>query len=159
MRAIQCLLASCVLLCTTAAWTMDLHPPPWDLTLPNQTSQAWEVMPSGSLLDIPPTIMDNPFGQPSISIENGELEEVPGPGGAPVLTWHIMEGGGKLRIWVPNNPDPNLYKQIFWQITSDKSPTPTGDPPTTIPGGTALTAPYTSAARKHASVFTGRAKK
>lgn len=35
-----------------------------------------------------------------------------------------------VSIWIPNNPDPNLSKMIFWQMTSDKSPTPTGSPPT-----------------------------
>ena len=35
-----------------------------------------------------------------------------------------------VSIWIPNNPDPNLVKKVFWQMTSDKSPTPLGDPPT-----------------------------
>jgi len=34
-----------------------------------------------------------------------------------------------VSIWIPNNPDPNLSKMIFWQMTSDKSATPTGSPP------------------------------
>jgi len=41
-----------------------------------------------------------------------------------------------VSIWIPNSPAPNLVKRIFWQMTSDKSPTPTGDPPTTVPAGT-----------------------
>jgi len=41
-----------------------------------------------------------------------------------------------VSIWIPNSPDPNLFKLVFWQMTSDKSPTPTGNPPTTNPPGT-----------------------
>jgi hypothetical protein len=43
-----------------------------------------------------------------------------------------------VSIWIPNNPDPNLVKKIFWQMTSDKSPTPHGNPPTTNPPGTSV---------------------
>ena len=46
-----------------------------------------------------------------------------------------------VSIWIPNNPDPNLVKKIFWQMTSDKSATPTGDRPTTVPPGTGHPAP------------------
>jgi hypothetical protein len=46
-----------------------------------------------------------------------------------------------VSIWIPNNPDENLMKKIFWQMTSDKSPTPTGSPPTTMPPGTSQPAP------------------
>lgn len=35
-----------------------------------------------------------------------------------------------VSIFIPNHPEPNLSKMIFWQMTSDKSPTPTGSPPT-----------------------------
>ncbi len=41
-----------------------------------------------------------------------------------------------VSIWIPNNPDENLVKKLWWQMTSDKSPTPLGDPPTTDPPGT-----------------------
>lgn len=41
-----------------------------------------------------------------------------------------------VKIVIPNNPDPNLYKVIFWQMTSDKSATPQGNSPTTNPPGT-----------------------
>lgn len=41
-----------------------------------------------------------------------------------------------VSIWIPNDPEDRPVKKIFWQMTSDKSPTPHGDPPTTNPPGT-----------------------
>ncbi len=41
-----------------------------------------------------------------------------------------------VSIWIPNDPEDRPVKKIFWQMTSDKSPTPQGDPPTTTPPGT-----------------------
>jgi len=43
-----------------------------------------------------------------------------------------------VRIWIPNDPQDRPVKKIFWQMTSDKSPTPQGDPPTTNPPGTSV---------------------
>ncbi len=34
-----------------------------------------------------------------------------------------------VSIFIPNSPHENLVKKVFWQMTSDKSPTPQGDPP------------------------------
>ena len=120
---------------------MDLNDPPWDMTLPNQTSQAWECCSSSPLVDIEPTVMDNPYGGPDGPLMNGAFDEIQwilGPEGSDeIATWHVGEPGG-VDIWIPNNPDPDLYKLIFWQVTSDKSPTPVGDPPTTNPPSTSV---------------------
>ena len=40
-----------------------------------------------------------------------------------------------VHIWIPNNPDPNEVKKVWWQMTADKSATPQGDPPQVTPTG------------------------
>ena len=113
----------------------DLWDPPWDMSLPNQTYQAWEFTQDPGPF---PTIDENPYGIAELVDYNGTWPDVvEGPDGQLIQTLHIDEPGG-LSIWVPNNPDPNLRKLIFWQVTSDKSPTPTGSPPTTTPPGASL---------------------
>jgi len=54
-----------------------------------------------------------------------------GPDGNPDPTRTVP-----VRIWIPNNKDENLVKKISWQVTSDTSPTPQGNSPTTEPPGT-----------------------
>ena len=125
----------------------DLWDPPWDLSLPNQTEQAWEcredpVFTGEPIWPTPP--YNNPYGEPYLTFQcDVEIEHIPGPHDPATVipTWHVSGPGG-IDITIENNPDPNMYKLIFWQITSDKSPTPTGDPPTTTPPGTSLPAPY-----------------
>jgi len=131
----------------------DLNPPPWDQSLPNQTSQIWEATPlgepgtniSGMVLwpQINPLYM-NPFGEASATLAGTwDYEVIDGPkeGQGPIPTWHVGEPGGSLVIKIPNNPNGGDVKQVFWQITSDKSVTPQGSPPTSNPPGTAST-PY-----------------
>jgi len=126
-----------------AAAAKDLNPPPWDASLPHQTAQAWECQTSSGFFNVEPTVSQNPYGFAYMNVMGGDaIQVIPGPDGQPIPTWHIGPGGGGIDIWVPNNPDENLVKRIFWQLTSDKSPTPTGSPPTTNPPGTALPAPY-----------------
>lgn len=43
-----------------------------------------------------------------------------------------------VSIWIPNDPEERPVKMIFWQMTSDKSPTPQANPPTTNPPGTSV---------------------
>lgn len=141
-RNISILLMS-VLFVTPAAVGMDLNPPPWDLSLPNQTWQAWEfTLDAGPF----PTEYQNSYGEPFL--ENYQAtwpDPVEGPDGTIIDTLHIDEPGG-LTIYIENNPEPLPVKWIYWQITSDKSPTPTGTgPTTTTPSGqtgTNLPAPY-----------------
>ncbi|MFB3892285.1 MAG: PEP-CTERM sorting domain-containing protein [Phycisphaerae bacterium] len=127
------------------AIAVDYYAPPWDAKLPNQTSQAWECLQSSGTTGIEPTHITNPYipPWPTMTVTGCDgIQLIPGPNGDLVWTWHIGPGGGGVDIYVPNNPDPNLVKRIFWQVTSDKSPTPTGNPPTTNPPGTAPPAPY-----------------
>lgn len=135
-------------LLASPAYGKDLWDPPWDTSLDNQTYQAWEFSDLTSTAN-PwyPTDVDNPYYPPP-SIETQTItwpDYVEGPDGGEIPTLHIDEPGG-LTIWVPNNPNPDDIKLIFWQITSDKSVTPTGSgPTTTTPGGTAgtnLPSPY-----------------
>lgn len=128
----------------------DIWDPPWDMSLPNQTEQGWECM--GQPLDQPveATWGENPYGWATATFTNFHYQEVDGPDGTPIPTWHAGadgENGGSIEITIKNNPDPDLYKELFWQVTSDGSPTPTGDPPSvsTVPAGGAVTylpAPY-----------------
>ena len=66
-------------------------------------------------------------GTPTVHIGVNGPDGTPAPG-VPV----------PVSIWIPNNPDPNLVKKVFWQMTSDKSPTPLGNPPTTSPPGSSV---------------------
>ncbi len=122
----------------TAAQAMDLFPPPWDPALPNQTYQHWvfDISPYEPLQQF------NPYGVPSIEWpQTAHLEPVEDWKNLIITTWHIGGNPGEIsevNIWIPNNTDPNQYKLLHWQITSDKSPTPTGDPPTTNPPGISL---------------------
>lgn len=133
-----------VLTIASPGFAKDLWPVPWDPSLPNQTSQAWEATPNiPGAFEIPPTMLENPYGMPYLNLPiNSQPEYIPGPDGMPVWTWHIGPGGGTVSIWIPNSPMPNYQKLLFWQMTSDKSPTPTGDPPTTNPPGQSIPSPY-----------------
>jgi hypothetical protein len=129
-----------VIVCLTVlaagpAWAVDLNDPPWSQNLPNQTSQAWDFDKSpgpGATLD------GNPYGDPLIQVIHGTYWDgntpttplIPGHDGQLIPTWHIDQDDGGVYIIIPNNPDPNLEKRIFWQITSDKAPAhPVGTPP------------------------------
>ncbi len=117
-----------------------VFPPPWSQSLPKQTSQEWDTqMNSGTQMVPPNPGFENPYGLPTVSFTGAEVVPEVGPHEQIIPTWHISDPlGGTLTIKVPNNPDPDLYKLVFWQITADKSVTPTGDPPTTDPPGTSL---------------------
>jgi hypothetical protein len=149
---LACALA--VMALASVAVAKDLNPPPWDQSLPNQTYQRWEAGPnSGNTTYLQPDDFTNPYYDPCdpcseppyMSMTNAELVETTGPDDTQIYAWHIGadgQNGGTVTLWIPNNPIPDLYKLIFWQMTSDKSPTPTGAPPTTSPPSTALPAPY-----------------
>jgi len=104
------------------------YDPPWDATYPTATYQQWEF----SLPDNPalPEIIDNPYGpgtEPAASLEiMGSDDWRPdwdGPTGDPVPGWHIDDpAGGGVWIHIFNEPDPNLWKLIFVQVTSTKAP-------------------------------------
>jgi hypothetical protein len=146
--------AAAVVAMASVALAKDLNPPPWNPSLPNQTYQRWEAGPnSGSTGYLVPDVYTNPYYDPCdpsseppyMTMANAHLVETTGPDDTLIFAWHIGadgQTGGTVSLWIPNNPDPDLYKLIFWQMTSDKSPTPTGAPPATVPPGTALTSPY-----------------
>ncbi|MBN2476135.1 MAG: PEP-CTERM sorting domain-containing protein [Pirellulales bacterium] len=148
---------ACVVVCGASATAEDIWDPPWDLSLPNQTVQGWEVaVPAGADLplslpagtEIPATWGENPYGWPPMVtfLDPVTVEEIPGPNQGVIPTVHIDADGpgtyGRVQITIENNPDDNLKKLIFWQVTSDKSPTPTGSPPLTNPTGASLPSPY-----------------
>lgn len=157
LLGLVCVLA--VALPATVAKARDLNPAPWDPNLPNQTWQIWEATATSSATYQVADPYTNPYYDPNntyslpphISMTHAQVVQEYGPDGPPVWTWHfgeqIVTGGdtidGTLGIYIPNNPDQNLYKQIFWQITADQPLSPV--PPTTTPPGTVLPAPYVNA--------------
>lgn len=131
-----------VAICTASAVAEDMWDPPWDPALPNQTSQVWETVSRTTgyvitgldfLEPVPPELDDNPYGEPTLTSVNFipgvvQLPGLTGPGN--VSAW-IGNAGQEFDINIPNNPDPNAVKKIFWQITSSKMPTVETDPPGT----------------------------
>lgn len=138
----------------------DVIPPGYDDPNNNPTGQQWfpeplgeppmpgepwpepEPIPPGS---IPPSVNENPFGEPSVELGDGwELEWVNPPGTnpqdpvEPIPTWHYNEdwigGNGTLTITIPNSPDPNPLKHIWYSIISDKSPSDAARPVTVVTG-------------------------
>jgi hypothetical protein len=119
----------------------DLWDPPWDPAYPTNTHVWWDF----SLNLTAPIELHNPYGLPQIIWPaDTTMQTIPDWNGQPINTLHIggQEGSySDLRIWIPNNPDGGDVKGIFWQMTSDKSPTPLGLPPTTEPSGVSLPNP------------------
>jgi len=132
--------AICAVL-ASSAFAEDLWPVPWDPALPYQTYQAWEfpMMNPGMPFEPFATESNNPYGWAHIT-ETPPVtwpDPIQGPEGPEIINTLHIDQNGPFTIWVPNNPNPNDIKLIFWQMTSDKSPTPTGTGPTaTTPDGT-----------------------
>ncbi len=100
-------------------------------------------------IEWPEQVPDHPDYTVAVTIQVIDYWPPGSPGGTPGIptpTVHIGVYGPDglpadgvpvpVSIWIPNSKDDNLYKVIYWQVTSDKSPTPTGDSPTTDPPGT-----------------------
>jgi len=116
----MCLAVVC---CGWPALAEDLYPPPWDSSLPNQTTQVWEVPdiyvlyhPLGGPLpeeilpgfssSFDPTTDGNPYGYPVVQLDvyvppgvtgtgYWEWEEVLGPDGETnIVTWHYNGDAG-----------------------------------------------------------------
>jgi len=145
----------CVLLmAVTVAVAEDLHDPPWDASLPNQTSQAWELsdmilsadpplpvgvpLPPGELFPLEPLPGDNnnPYGPPTLEFTGvSSVDWQPGlDGEGEIPTIHVDEPG-QLILRIPNDPLAREVKKVFWQITSDKSPSDAARPAHTNPPG------------------------
>lgn len=125
----------------------DIWDPPWDMTLPNQTTQEWQCEGHAFYTGegMRPIDYDNPYGEPSLTVFGdwaGGWQVAPDGSGTEIPTWHVGPDGGTIEITIENNPHDNLKKLIFWQITSTKSPTPTGSPPTTNPPASSHSTPY-----------------
>ena len=81
-----------------SVFAVDLHQPPWDPGLPNQTSQAWEF----ALNPGPgPALDGNPYGDPLAQWQGSTYWDgvtgplIPGHDGQPIPTWHVdFDGAG-----------------------------------------------------------------
>jgi len=130
----------------------DVVPSPmWATDLDNPYGEPWIEWPCGEYE------VEDPSGVTGIVtavVTVDWVDYMPPWGETPddaipgVPTVHIgvydAEGNGDtsrpvtVSIWIPNDPEDRPVKKIFWQMTSDKSPTPQGDPPTTNPPGTSV---------------------
>jgi hypothetical protein len=89
-----------------AVWADDLTPPPWDRYGPSTTYQKWEF--SDPANPLAPTEFYNPYGDPFLSVfQYSWFDEYAGRTG-------VVEGLAYY-FWIPNNPDPNMYKDIWLQ--------------------------------------------
>jgi hypothetical protein len=88
----------------------------------------------------PPVEVDNPFGVPSVDLGDGWESEWVNPPGTnpedpvgPIPTWHYNEdltggGNGTLKITIPNSPELNTLKYVWFSIIADKSPSDAARP-------------------------------
>ena len=101
--------------------------PSGDYAVPNAGGEIGLVTAVATVESVPYTSPDGTTTPGTPTVHIGVL----GPDGLPDPTRTVP-----VRIWVPNNKDENLIKKISWQVTSDTSPTPQGNSPTTEPPGT-----------------------
>jgi hypothetical protein len=96
---------------TTIAQADDLYPPPWRGD-PGSTFQQW-TFDDGDNPAIP-ELSDNPYGTPTATM------------GGPLANWFDQNGFPRqglwgdldsIDLWIPNQPEPNLYKEIWVQVT------------------------------------------
>lgn len=126
--------------------------PTWPTMSNNLFGEAYITWPSGTFTAPDPGTGDPTEYTATVTVDyvdymppwgDGPEDVVPG---TPTVHIGVIGPDGlpasgvpaSVSIWVPNNPDPNLVKKIFWQMTSDKSPTPLGNPPTTSPPGASV---------------------
>jgi hypothetical protein len=89
-----------------AAYADDLTPPPWDRYGPDTTYEKWEFNDPANPLA--PTEVYNPYGDPFLSVFQYKWhDEYAGRMG-------VLEGLAYY-FWIPDNPDPNRYKDIWLQ--------------------------------------------
>jgi len=136
----------------------DIWDPPWEedpaaweggIT----TYQRWEFSVGFDPVEVvqPPSVVCEPY----VELINADYPNPEGPQLGPdgetlINTIHIGSDGtdGGIDIVVYNDPNPNMWKVVFCQITSDKAPGPTG-PITNPPGNVS----YPKPAIQHAGTW------
>jgi hypothetical protein len=114
-----------VLVLSPVAVAEKVFDPPWELPVPDErgTYQAWEFE-SGELIAYP-EVLENPWGEPFIEIENGDLWGTePGLDGS-YTCWHVGEPSGIHHVQIHNYPHDGIRKEVFVQVTSTMAPTVT----------------------------------
>lgn len=107
--------AAALALCASApfAFAGDDFPPPWRGT-PDSTWQIWRFQnPTNPF----PDDWNNPYGVPQILPEPGNIW-LPGPPELPSYTGGVIciPAGGSLSFAIPNDIEPTMQKEIYFQI-------------------------------------------
>jgi len=112
----MCCASVLVVTLTSVAFADDLLPAPWRTTPPGQpptTLQAWQF--SAPTNPSPPDVVFNSFGNPLATVHYT----------TPFTPW-LPEDHGHFGVWyvedwisfeLPNQPDPNLQKLLWVQVT------------------------------------------
>ncbi len=105
-----------IVITAATAFGDDLLPPNWR-GQEGTTYQVWEFSTSDNPADA--DVDGNPFGTPTATIENVGLQtywkEWDPSEGAHYGVWRLYSDGDIL-LNLPNNPDPNAYKEMWIQI-------------------------------------------
>lgn len=93
------------------AWADDLNPPVWR-GQPGTTFEQWEFSTNNPAST--PDLVYNPYGQPV-------AQAFPGTNQSWVDEWGGRQGlwplSGTIEATIPNNPEPQPYKEIWVQLT------------------------------------------
>lgn len=102
---------------------------PWARGDADSTYQHWQFSSATSTIPESQGTNANLYGDPTFEFEVpsnwGWNPSMPGPDGTNnVSAWTLQteSGTGTIILHIPNNPETNLIKYIFLQITSTKSP-------------------------------------
>lgn len=120
-------------LSTLTASAHDLLGPSWRGE-EGTTFQIWDFT-TDDQVDVEPSIDQNPYGDPVAQITLGDYSEgwfnqLEGLGDT--VDYWDLGSSGTIEIVLPNNPEPNPYKEIWVQVTyyEDLSQAPVIDIPT-----------------------------
>jgi hypothetical protein len=113
-RSATILIAAIVgMACVSAAVADDINPPLWRGD-EGSTYQRWEFGSPANPGAQPLEIVDNPYGDPELSVWPGLGQEWLADHQGRDGVWPLS---GDMVIRIPNRPEPNLEKRIWIQLT------------------------------------------